>query len=126
MDPGPVELEAMMATLSLSTDNRVNNSVWKYYADKYNAERENGPVYEFHQEKKPVKCPVLQYLVKYLANREKDRERSQSNPQCMRNNLVWCHRKERINQEAIHNVLRDRTFEGEGEGMGFPKKPVRP
>jgi hypothetical protein len=37
MDPGPVELEAMMATLSLSTDNWVDDAAWKYYADKYNA-----------------------------------------------------------------------------------------
>jgi hypothetical protein len=36
MDPGPVELEAMMAMLSLS-DHWISDSAWKYYADKYNA-----------------------------------------------------------------------------------------
>jgi hypothetical protein len=53
-----VELEAMMATLSLYTDNWVNDSAWQYYSEKYNTERENGPVCEFHQEKEQVKCPV--------------------------------------------------------------------
>jgi hypothetical protein len=79
MDPGPVELEAMMATLSLS-NNWVSDSAWKYYAEKYNSTRE----------KELVQCPVGKDLVKYLANREKDRKRSQSNPQCMRNDHNWC------------------------------------
>jgi hypothetical protein len=35
-DPGPVELEAMMATLSLSK-HCISDSAWKYYAEKYNA-----------------------------------------------------------------------------------------
>jgi hypothetical protein len=102
MDAGPVELEAMMATLSLSTDNWVDDSAWKYYAEKYNSEREKGPICEFHQEKELVQCPVGQDLVKYLASRERDQERSQSNPHCMQNGLVWCYRKGRIDQEAIH------------------------
>jgi hypothetical protein len=76
MDPGPVELEAMMATLSLSTDNWIDDSAWKYYAEKYNSEREKGQICEFHHEKELVQCPVGQHLVKYLASREKDRERS--------------------------------------------------
>jgi hypothetical protein len=42
MDARPVELEAMMATLSLSNDNWVDDSAWQYYAEKYNAEREVG------------------------------------------------------------------------------------
>jgi hypothetical protein len=118
MDPGPVELEAMMATLSLSTDNWVDDSAWKYYAEKYNSEREKGPICEFHQEKELVQCPVGQDLVKYLASREKDRERSQSNPHCMRNNLVWCYRKEQIDQEALHNVLRTGLSKERGRGRG--------
>jgi hypothetical protein len=40
MDPGPVELEAVIATLSLSTNNLVDDSAWKYYAEKYNSMRE--------------------------------------------------------------------------------------
>jgi hypothetical protein len=116
MDAGPVELETMMATLSLSHNNWVNESAWQYYAEKYNAEREVGPVSEFHQEKEPVKCPVGQDLVKYLANREKDCERSQSNPQCMRNNLLWCRRQESVDQEYIHNVLQTGLSKGGGGG----------
>jgi hypothetical protein len=99
MDPGPVELEAMIATLSLSNDNWVDDSAWKYYVEKYNVKREVRPVCEFHQEIEPVKCPVGQDLVKYLANREKDCEKSQLNPHCMRNNLLWCRRRESLDQE---------------------------
>jgi hypothetical protein len=114
----------MMDTLSFSTNNWVDNSAWQNYAEKYNAEREVGPVCEFHKEKEPFKCPVGQDLVKYLANREKDRERSQSNPQCMRNNLVWCQRKERLDQEYIHNVLRTGlSKEGGGDGVPFTASP---
>jgi hypothetical protein len=58
MDPEPVEHEAMMATLSLSTDNWVDDSAWKYYAEKYNSIREKGPICEFHQEKELVQCPL--------------------------------------------------------------------
>jgi hypothetical protein len=39
MDPGPVELKAIMATLSLS-NNWVSDSAWKYYAEKYSSMRE--------------------------------------------------------------------------------------
>jgi hypothetical protein len=125
MDPGPVELEAMTATLSLSNNNWVDDSAWKYYAEKYNAEREVGPVCEFHQEIEPVKCLVGQDLVKYLANREKDRERSQSNPHCMRNNLLWCRRQESLDQECIHNVLRTGlSKEGGGDGVHFTASPA--
>jgi hypothetical protein len=125
MDAGPVELEAMMDTLSLSNDNWANDSAWQYYAEKYNTEREVGPVCEFHQEIEPVKCPVGQDLVKYLANREKDRERSQSIPQCMRNNLLWCRRRESLDQEYIHNVLRTGLLkEGGGDGVPFTASPA--
>jgi hypothetical protein len=113
MDAGPVELEAMMATLSLSNDNWVDDSVWKYYAEKYNAEREVGPVCEFHQEIEPVNCPVGQDLVKYFANREKDRERSQSNLQCMRNNLLWCH-DERVSTKNTFTTSCGQDFRKRG------------
>jgi hypothetical protein len=66
-----------------------------------------------------VQCPVGQDLVKYLANREKDRERSLSNPRCKRNNLVWCRQREDLNQEYIHNVLR-----GGGDGVPFTASPA--
>jgi hypothetical protein len=101
MDAGPLELEAIMNALSLSNNNWVDDSAWQYFAEKYNAEREVGPVCEFHREIEPVKCPIGQDLVKYLA-----RERSQSNPHCMRNNLLWCQRRESLDQEYIHNVRR--------------------
>jgi hypothetical protein len=97
----------MMATLSLSND-WISDSAWKYYTEKYNSMRE----------KELVQCPVGQDLVKYLANREKDRERSQSNPQCMRNDLIWCFRKEQIDQEALHNVLRKGLSKERGRGRG--------
>jgi hypothetical protein len=59
-DPGPMELEAMMATLSLSKNDWCSDSVWQYYTQKYN----------------------------YL--KEKDRKRSQSNQEVMRNYARWC------------------------------------
>jgi hypothetical protein len=96
MDPGPANLEAMIATISLSEDNWVvlDTPPWRYYAEKYNAEMETELVH----------CPVGQDLVKYLANRERDREQSQSNPHCKRNNLVWCQQREDLDQEYIHKV----------------------
>jgi hypothetical protein len=39
-DPGPVELEAMMATLFLS-QNWISDSAWQYYARKYNLLKED-------------------------------------------------------------------------------------
>jgi hypothetical protein len=85
-DPGPVNLEAMIAAISLTDDkwdvldvppwvhfaDEHNAKVaadifsvgpWKYYAEKYNADREMEPVH----------CPVGWDLVKYLARRERDR-----------------------------------------------------
>jgi hypothetical protein len=87
-DPGPVELEAMMATLSLSRNDWCSNSAWQYYAEKYN----------------------------YL--KEKDRERSQSNPAVMRNDARWCFKKEQIDQEAIHKVLRTGLLKERERGRG--------
>jgi hypothetical protein len=50
MDPGPANLEAIIATISLSDNNWVvlNTPPWRYYAEKYNAEMETEPVH----------CPV--------------------------------------------------------------------
>jgi hypothetical protein len=111
MDPGPANLEAMIATISLSDDNWVvlDTPPWRYYTEKYNAKREI----------EPVQCPVGQDLVKYLANREKDCERSQTNPRCEQNNLVWCRQREDLDQEYIHNILRTGlSKEGGGRGRG--------
>jgi hypothetical protein len=118
-DAGPLELEAMMNALCLSNDNWVDDSAWQYYDEKYNAEREVRPVCEFHREIELVKCPVGQDLVKYLANREKDRKRSQSNLHRMRNNLLWCRR-----QESLDQVLRTGlSTEGGGDGVPFTASP---
>jgi hypothetical protein len=81
----------------------------KYYADKYNAEMETEPVH----------CPMGQDLVKYLANRERNRVRSKSNPLRQRHNLEWCPQREDLDQEYIHNVLRTGLLK-EGGGDGFP------
>jgi hypothetical protein len=123
-DAGPLELEAMMNALCLSNDNWVDDSAWQYYDEKYNAEREVRPVCEFHREIELVKCPVGQDLVKYLANREKDRKRSQSNLHRMRNNLLWCRRQESLDQEYIHNYCeQDFQRRGGGDGVPFTASP---
>jgi hypothetical protein len=110
MDPCPANLEAMIDTISLFDDNWVvlDTPPWRYYAEKYNAELETEPVH----------CPVGQDLVKYLANRERDRKRSQSNPRCKQNNLVWCRQREDLDQEYIHNVLRTGLSKEGGRGRG--------
>jgi hypothetical protein len=108
MDPGPANLEAMMATISLSNDNWVvlDTPPWRYYTEKYNAEREI----------EPVQCPVGQDLAKYLANREEDRERSQSNPHCMRKT---CYGADGESRRRIYSQRpADRTFKGGGRGRG--------
>jgi hypothetical protein len=64
-DPGPVSLEAMIAAISLTDDkwDVLDVPPWKYYAEKYNTDREVEPVH----------CTVGWDLVKYLAKRERDR-----------------------------------------------------
>jgi hypothetical protein len=81
-------------------------------------QRQKGPICEFNQEKELVQCPVGQDLFKYLASRETDRERSQSNPHCMRNDLVWCYWKEQIYQEALHNILGTGLLKERWRGQG--------
>jgi hypothetical protein len=130
-DPGPVNLEAMIATISLSDDkwdvlddppwvhfpDEYNAKVaadilsvgpWKYYCEKYNADREMEPVH----------CPVGWDLVKYLARRERDRERSQSNPLRRRGDLEWCRQREELDQKSIHDVLRTGLSKERGRGRG--------
>jgi hypothetical protein len=68
------------------------------------------------RERELVQCPVRKDLVKYLVNKEKDRERSQSNPQCMSKDLNWCYQKEQIDQEALHNVHRTGLLKERGQG----------
>jgi hypothetical protein len=59
------------------------------------------------------------------ANREKDRERSQSNPLRQRHNLEWCRQREDLDQEYIHNVLRTGLLkEGGGDGVPFTASPA--
>jgi hypothetical protein len=79
---------------------------WKYYAEKYNTDREVEPVH----------CPVGWDLVKYLARRERDRERSQSNPLRPRGDLEWYHQREELDQKYIHNVLRTGLSKERGRG----------
>jgi hypothetical protein len=57
-DPGPANLEAMLATISISDNNWVvlDTPPWRYYAEKYNAEMETELVH----------CPVGQDLVNEL------------------------------------------------------------
>jgi hypothetical protein len=65
-DPGPANLEAMLAPISISDNNWVvlETPPWSgYYAEKYNAETETEPVH----------CPMGQDLDNLLANRERDR-----------------------------------------------------
>jgi hypothetical protein len=86
-DPGPVELEAKMATLSLSK-NWISDSAWQYYARKFNCLKED------------------------------NRERSQSISKVMRDDAQWCFKKEQIDQEALHGVLRTGLLKERGRGRG--------
>jgi hypothetical protein len=81
---------------------------WRYFCKKYNAENEI----------RPVHCPVGWDLVKYLAGRKRDRERSQSNPLRRRGNLEWCRQREDLDQQAIHEVLRTGLWKERGRGRG--------
>jgi hypothetical protein len=81
---------------------------WRYFCEKYNAENEI----------RPVHCPVGWDLVKYLACRERDRERSQSNPLRRRGDLEWCRQPEDLDQQAIHEVLRTGLLKERGRGRG--------
>jgi hypothetical protein len=110
-DPGPVNLEAMIAAISISDDNWVvlETPPWsRYYAEKYNAD----------MEVEPVHCPMGKDLIKYLARRERDRERSQSQPLRRRGDLEWCRQLEDLDQEYIHNVLRTGLSKEGGRGRG--------
>jgi hypothetical protein len=137
-DPGPVNLEAMIATISITEDkwDVLDVPPWKYYADKYNAEVSAdifsiGPwkyyadKYKADMEVEPVHCPVGWDLVKCLAKRERDRERSQSNPLGQRSDLEWCRQREDLDQEYIHNILRTGlSKEGGGDGVPFTASPA--
>jgi hypothetical protein len=81
---------------------------WRYLCEKYNAETEIEPVH----------CPVGWDLVKYLAGRERDRERSQSNPLRRWGDLEWCRQREDLDQQAIHEVLRTGLSKERGRGRG--------
>jgi hypothetical protein len=81
---------------------------WRYFCEKYNADNEVQPVH----------CPMGRDLVKYLAGREKDRERSQSMPLNRRGDLEWCRQGEDPNQKIIHEVLRTGLSKERGRGRG--------
>jgi hypothetical protein len=79
-----------MTTISLSTD-WVDDSAWKYYAEKYNFMRKTGSNSEPRENWSNASSDTISSSTWKV---EKDRERSQSNPHCMRNDLVWCYRKD--------------------------------
>jgi hypothetical protein len=129
---GPVNLQAKIASISFPGDKwdvldvppwgnfadeheaKVATDIftvgpWRYFCEKYNAENEI----------KPVHCPVRWDLVKYLAVRERDPERSQSNPLRRRGDLEWCRQREDLDQQAIHKVLRAGLSKERGRGGGF-------
>jgi hypothetical protein len=81
---------------------------WRYLCEKYNTENEVQPEH----------CPMGRDLVKYLAGRERDRERSQSMPLSRRGNLEWCRQREDLNQKIIHEVLRTGLSKERGRGRG--------
>jgi hypothetical protein len=81
---------------------------WRYFIEKYNADNETQPVH----------CPTGQELAKYLAGREKDHERSQSNPLRRRCDLEWCRQREDLDQQAIYEVLRTGLSMERGRGWG--------
>jgi hypothetical protein len=125
MDPGPVELKAMMATLSLSND-WVDDSAWKYYAEKYKSMREKGPICEFHQEKELVPMPRQTRSRQVLGEQGKGPQEVpvESSMYEEQSDLVLPKGTDR--PRGVAQRPADRTFEGEGEGTGFPKQPVRP
>jgi hypothetical protein len=47
---------------------------------------------------------------------EKDREGSQYNPEVIRDDARWCFKKEQIDQEALHGVLRTGLSKERGRG----------
>jgi hypothetical protein len=57
-------------------------------------------------------------LGKYLARRERDCERSQSNALRRRGDLEWCRRREELDQKSIHDVLRTGLLKERGRGRG--------
>jgi hypothetical protein len=128
----------MIATISITEDkwDVLGVPPWKYYADKYNAEVSAdifsispwtyyADKYNANLEAEPVHCPVGWDLVKYLSKRERDRERSQSNPLRRRSDLEWCRQSEDLDQEYIHNVLRTGLLkEGGGDGVPFTASPA--
>jgi hypothetical protein len=81
---------------------------WRYFCEKYNTENEV----------RPVHCPMGRDLVKYLAGRERDRERSQSMPLSRRGDLEWCRQREDLHQKIIHEVLRTGLSKERGRGRG--------
>jgi hypothetical protein len=88
--------------------NGFKSDPWRYFCEKYNAE----------DEVQPVHCPMGRDLFKYLAGREKDRERAQSMPLNRRGDLEWCRQREDFNQKMVHEVLRTGLLKERGRGRG--------
>jgi hypothetical protein len=90
---------------------------WHYFCAKYSAEK---LIADEAQRKlvRSMHCPTGEELAKYLADREIDRERSQSQPLRRRGDLEWCRRREDLDQQAIHEVLRTGLSKERGRGRG--------
>jgi hypothetical protein len=90
---------------------------WHYFCAKYSADKLVAD--EAQRELvRNVHCPTGGELAKYLADREIDQEWSQSNPLRHRGNLEWCRRREDLDQQAIHEVLRTGLSKEWGRGRG--------
>jgi hypothetical protein len=90
---------------------------WHYFCAKYSADKLVAD--EAQRELvRNVHCPTGEELAKYLADREIDRERSQSNPLRRQGDLEWCRRREDLDQQAIHEVLRTGLSKERGRGWG--------
>jgi hypothetical protein len=90
---------------------------WRYFCTKYSAEKLIADEAQLELVRSRH-CPTGEELAKYLANREIDRERSQSQPLRRRGDLEWCRRREDLDQQAIHEVLRTGLSKERGRGRG--------
>jgi hypothetical protein len=126
---GPVNLKAKIASISFPGDkwDVLDVPPWVHFADEHKAKVAAdiftvGPwryfCEKYNAEIKPVHCPVGWDLVMYLAGRERDRERSQSNPLRHRGDLEWCRQREDLDQQAILEVLRTGLSKERGRGRG--------
>jgi hypothetical protein len=90
---------------------------WDYFLTKYNADKLIADEARL-KEIRGRNCPTGGELATYLVKREIDRERSQSQPLHRRGDLEWCRRREDLDQQAIHEVLRTGLSKERGRGRG--------